>query len=160
MLGTKLPHVAHDADDGSPGDPIRTAESNPAANWICTGPIRARSRFINDGDGRRAGVVATAAQARTRELGIRIALGAQRGEVFRLVLAGGVTLAVLGVALGSAGAFWFAQGVRGLLVGVEPGDPLVFALTGGLLSAAALLATWLPARRAARTDPMIALRAE
>ena len=106
------------------------------------------------------GVVATAAQARTRELGIRIALGAQRGEVFRLVLAGGVTLAVLGVALGSAGAFWFAQGVRGLLVGVEPGDPLVFALTGGLLSAAALLATWLPARRAARTDPMIALRAE
>ena len=106
------------------------------------------------------GVVATAAQARTRELGIRIALGAQRGEVFRLVLAGGVTLAVLGVALGSAGAFWFAQGVRGLLVGVEPADPLVFALTGGLLSAAALLATWRPARRAARTDPMIALRAE
>ncbi len=106
------------------------------------------------------GVVATAAQARTRELGIRVALGAQRSEVLRLVLSGGAKLAFAGIALGSAGAFWFARGVRGLLVGVEAADPVVFAVTGTLLGTAVLLASWLPARRAAQADPMIALRAE
>jgi putative ABC transport system permease protein len=106
------------------------------------------------------GVVATGAQARTRELGIRVALGAQRSEVLRLVLSGGAKLALAGIALGSAGAFWFARGVRGLLVGVEAADPVVFAVTGTLLGTAVLLASWLPARRAARTDPMMALRAE
>ena len=106
------------------------------------------------------GVVATAAQARTRELGIRVALGAQRSEVLRLVLSGGAKLALAGIALGSAGAFWFARGVRGLLVGVEAADPVVFAVTGTLLGTAVLLASWLPARRAARADPMMALRAE
>jgi putative ABC transport system permease protein len=106
------------------------------------------------------GVVATAAQGRTRELGIRIALGAQRSDVFRQVLAGGVTLAVVGIALGSVGAFWFASGVRRLLSSVEPGDPMVFAATAFLLAGSAMLASWLPARRAARTDPMTALRSE
>ena len=104
------------------------------------------------------GVVATAAQARTREMGIRVALGAQRGEVLRLVLSGGAKLALAGIALGSAGALLFARAVRGLLVGVEPGDPMVFVATGALLGTAALLASWLPARRAAGADPMIALR--
>jgi ABC-type antimicrobial peptide transport system permease subunit len=106
------------------------------------------------------GVVATAEQARTRELGIRLALGAQRADVFRLVLGGGVMLVVPGTALGSAGAFWVARGIRGLLTAVEPGDPAVFAATGLLLAAAAMVASWLPARRAARTDPVMALRAE
>jgi putative ABC transport system permease protein len=106
------------------------------------------------------GVVATAAQARTREMGIRVALGAQRSEIRGLVLSGGVKMAAAGIALGSAGAFWFARGVRGLLVGVEPADPVVFAVTGALLGTAVLLASWLPARRAARADPMVALRAE
>lgn len=106
------------------------------------------------------GVVATVAQARTRELGIRVALGAQRSDVLRLVLSGGARLAGAGLALGMAGAFWFARGVRGLLVGVEPTDPVVFVVTASLLGTAALLASWLPARRAARTDPVIALRAE
>jgi putative ABC transport system permease protein len=106
------------------------------------------------------GVVATGAQARTREMGIRVALGAQRAEVLRLVLSGGARMALAGIALGSAGALWFARGVRGLLVGVEPADPLVFMATGALLGTAVLIASWLPARRAARADPMVALRAE
>jgi putative ABC transport system permease protein len=106
------------------------------------------------------GVVATGAQARTREMGIRVALGAQRHEILTLVLSGGAKLAVAGIALGAAGALWFARGVRGLLVGVEPADPVVFVVTGALLGGAVLLASWLPARRAARADPMVALRAE
>jgi len=106
------------------------------------------------------GVVATVAQARTREMGIRVALGAQRSDVLRLVLSGGARLAAAGIALGTAGAFWVARGVRGLMTGVEPADPVVFVLTALLLGTAVLLASWLPARRAARADPMIALRAE
>ncbi|HEX6315308.1 MAG TPA: ABC transporter permease [Gemmatimonadaceae bacterium] len=106
------------------------------------------------------GVVATGAQARTREMGIRVALGAQRSEILGLVLSGGAKLAAAGIALGVAGAFLFARGVRGLLIGVEPVDPGVFVLTAALLSTAVLLASWLPARRAARADPMTALRAE
>ena len=106
------------------------------------------------------GVVATGAQARTREMGIRVALGAQRREILNLVLSGGAKLAVAGIALGSAGALWFARGVRGLLVGVEPADPFVFVVAGALLGGAVLLASWLPARRAARADPMVALRAD
>jgi putative ABC transport system permease protein len=106
------------------------------------------------------GVVSTGAQARTREMGIRGALGAQRSEVLRLVLSGGAKMAFAGIALGSAGAFWFARGVRSLLVGVEPADPVVFMMTGALLGTAVLVASWLPARRAARADPMTALRAD
>jgi putative ABC transport system permease protein len=106
------------------------------------------------------GVVATGAEARTREMGIRVALGAQRGEVLRLVLSGAARMALAGVALGSAGALWFARGVQGLLVGVEAADPVVFMATGAVLGSAVLLASWLPARRAARADPMVALRAE
>ena len=106
------------------------------------------------------GVVATAAQARTREMGIRVALGAQRREILSLVLSGGAKMAAAGIALGAAGAFWFARGVQGLLVGVEPVDPGVFVVTGALLGTAVLLASWLPARRAARADPMTALRSE
>jgi putative ABC transport system permease protein len=106
------------------------------------------------------GVVATVAQARTRELGIRVALGAQRWDVLRLVLSGGARLAGTGLALGICGAFWFARGMRSVLVGVEPTDPVVFVVTASLLGAAALLASWMPARRAARVDPMMALRAD
>jgi putative ABC transport system permease protein len=80
--------------------------------------------------------------------------------VLRLVLSDGAKMAFAGIALGSAGAFWFARGVRSLLVGVEPADPVVFMMTGALLGTAVLVASWLPARRAARADPMTALRAD
>lgn len=106
------------------------------------------------------GVMAFAVARRMRELGMRLALGATRGEILRLVLARGMALVLAGLVLGLAGAFAVTGLLRSLLVGVEPGDPLTFVAVAVLLSAVALAACWLPARRAARTDPLVALRYE
>jgi putative ABC transport system permease protein len=97
---------------------------------------------------------------RTRELGIRVALGAGRGAVLRLVLREGVVLVLAGVALGLAGAFALTRVVASLLFGVTTTDPATFVVVPLALAAVALLASWVPARRAAGVDPMVALRAE
>jgi putative ABC transport system permease protein len=106
------------------------------------------------------GVISFGVAQRTRELGIRVALGAVRGDVVRLVVRQGMRLAAAGVLLGTAGALMTTGLLRSQLHEVEPNDPATFVATVLLIVGAALLATWLPARRAARVDPVVALKAE
>src|SRR5439155_18734750 len=98
--------------------------------------------------------------ARTQEFGIRLALGAEGRQVLRLVLSHGAVLVALGLAMGVVGAFSLTRLLKALLVGVTPTDPATFAVTGVLLAVVALAACLIPARRAMRVDPVIALRDE
>ncbi|HET7321977.1 MAG TPA: FtsX-like permease family protein, partial [Longimicrobiaceae bacterium] len=97
---------------------------------------------------------------RVREIGIRMALGAHTGDVARLIVGSGAAVAALGVALGLVGALGLTRVLRGILYGVSATDPGTFALVAALLGCVALLASWLPARRATRVDPIEALRTE
>jgi putative ABC transport system permease protein len=106
------------------------------------------------------GVVAYAVSLRTREIGVRIALGARPGDVSRMVTRQGTVLAVIGVAAGLAGAAALTRFLTALLHGVSPTDPLTLGGAALTLLASALVASWLPARRAARVDPTTALRAD
>jgi putative ABC transport system permease protein len=106
------------------------------------------------------GVMAYLVSQRTREIGIRVALGARPGSVVRLVVSYALALAAGGVVLGAVGAAFFSRLIAGMLFGVSPSDPWTFAAIALTLLATALVATLTPARRAARVDPMIALRAE
>jgi predicted lysophospholipase L1 biosynthesis ABC-type transport system permease subunit len=106
------------------------------------------------------GLMTYSVQQRTQELGIRMALGAQAAHIRNLVLRQGMALALLGVAIGIAGAFALTRFLASFLFGVKTWDPFAFVFTPLLLCAAALLAVWIPAQRAVRVDPMSALRAE
>ena len=106
------------------------------------------------------GVLSYAVRQRTREIGIRMSLGASRGRVLGQVLREGMRLALLGLVVGIGGALAAGRVLASLLSEVKPGDPLIFAATAGLLAAVALVACYLPARRAAKLDPMAALRYE
>ena len=104
------------------------------------------------------GVVAYRTELRTHEIGIRVALGAARGDVLRLVLGQGMVLVAEGLALGLVLAFALTQLLRGLLYSVSATDPWTALAVTGLLAGIALLACWLPARRAMHVDPMAAIR--
>jgi predicted permease len=106
------------------------------------------------------GVIAYSVSQRTREIGIRMALGARRGDVRRLVLRQGMKLSGLGIGLGLMGALAATQLLRGLLFGISPVDPVSFLVIPPLLLGVAWIACWLPSRRATRVDPMTALRTE
>ena len=106
------------------------------------------------------GVIAYAVAQRTREIGVRVAVGARMRDVVRLVLNGGVRLALLGIGIGLAGAFAATRLMSGMLYGVAPADPATLAAVAATLLATALFACWVPARRAARVDPTEALRHE
>jgi ABC-type antimicrobial peptide transport system permease subunit len=97
---------------------------------------------------------------RTRELGVRMALGAQTRDVLKMVLRQGMWLTLLGAAIGVAGAVALTRMIKSWLFGVSPTDPLTFAVAVLLLTIVALLSCWVPARRAAKVDPITALRFE
>jgi putative ABC transport system permease protein len=103
-------------------------------------------------------VIAYIAAQRTREVGIRMALGAQAADVRRLFLRYGLGLTAAGIVVGIAAALVVSRVLSALLFGVGATDPATYAAVSAALAAVALLATWLPARRASRTDPMAALR--
>ena len=106
------------------------------------------------------GVVSYSVTQRTQEIGVRVALGARHGDVTRFVLWEGLLLALLGVASGLAAAFALTRLLRSLLFEVTPTDPVTLLCVSCFLLAITLLATMIPARRAAKVDPMIALRYE
>jgi putative ABC transport system permease protein len=106
------------------------------------------------------GVVAYTVSQRTQEIGVRMAIGAQRGDVLRLIVVGGMRLAAVGVAAGLAGALAAARLVETMLFEVTPFDPASYGATAGILLAVAALACYMPARRAMRVDPLSALRQE
>jgi putative ABC transport system permease protein len=106
------------------------------------------------------GVVSYSVAQRTHEIGVRIALGAQRSDVLQLVISHGMKQVLIGLALGLGGALALTRVMKSLLFGVSTTDPLTFVVIALLLMAIALLACLLPARRAMRVDPMVALRYE
>jgi predicted permease len=106
------------------------------------------------------GVISYAVTQRTRELGIRVALGAQRGDLFRLIVGSGMKLAAIGLAVGLLAAFGLTRFLASLLYGVSAGDPLTFAVVIIVLCLVAFLANYLPARRATKVSPTEALRYE
>jgi ABC-type antimicrobial peptide transport system permease subunit len=106
------------------------------------------------------GLMAYSVEQRTQEIGIRLALGAQASQVKNMVVLQGVRLALVGVALGLGGAFWLAKFITAFLFGVTAKDPVAFAGVPVLLSAIAFLSVWLPARRASKVDPIVALRVD
>jgi ABC-type antimicrobial peptide transport system permease subunit len=105
-------------------------------------------------------VIAYNVAQRTHELGVRVAIGAQAADLIRLVVTDGLRLAVAGVAIGAAAAFYAARWVKPLLFDVSPTDPFVFGGVVFVLLATAIAASWLPALRASKVDPNVALRSE
>ena len=97
---------------------------------------------------------------RTRELGLRVALGAESSRLVRLVIRQGATLAIAGGVVGVVGGIAAARFLASSLYGVSASDPLTFATVALLLASVALMACWIPARRATKVDPMVALRCE
>jgi ABC-type antimicrobial peptide transport system permease subunit len=106
------------------------------------------------------GVIAYAVTRRTREIGIRMALGAQRGDILGLIIREGIALATLGVLLGAAGAWALRKLLAGLLYEITPSDPIAFAGAALVLLGVALIATLVPARRALHVDPAQAIKFE
>jgi putative ABC transport system permease protein len=106
------------------------------------------------------GVISHSVGRRAHEIGIRMALGAKPRDVLRMVVAQGMRLALIGLAIGLTGAFALTRVMESLLFGVSPTDPATFAIVSLSLAGIAFLATYLPARRATKVDPVIALRHE
>ena len=106
------------------------------------------------------GVLSTVVRQRTAEIGVRMAFGANTSSIFQLVIGHGLRLSAIGVALGAVGALALTRGMKTMLVGVRPTDPLTFVAIGVLFMAIAAVSSWIPARRAAGLDPNVALREE
>ncbi|MGH9815579.1 MAG: ABC transporter permease [Candidatus Acidiferrales bacterium] len=151
--------------DPQPVDQVRTLEqiqyesvASPRLTTILLGVFAAVALIITVAG--ISGVMALSVGQRTHEIGIRMALGATPGQVLRMVLGHGMARVAVGLALGAVGAFWLTGMMQRLLFAVQPTDPVTFAAVAALLAGVAALACYIPARRAATIDPMIALRAE
>jgi len=106
------------------------------------------------------GLMSYAVEQRMQEIGIRMALGADRGKIMRLVLGQGMRLAMVGTTLGLAGAYGLTRLLAKFLFGVKPSDPLAFSIVAATLIVVTLLAAFVPTRRAMHVDPIVALRQE
>jgi ABC-type antimicrobial peptide transport system permease subunit len=106
------------------------------------------------------GMLSSSVAQRTAEIGVRVALGAQRGRVMRMILSDALRLAAVGIATGALCLLFAVQSVKHMLYGVSPFDPTTLVTAGALLTIVALIAAFVPALRAASVDPMTALRAE
>ena len=106
------------------------------------------------------GVMSHIVAQQTHEIGVRMALGADSKDVLKLILGKGLMMTIIGVSIGIGGALGLSRFLSGLLYGVKPTDPLTYIAVSLILIAVALLACYIPARRAARVDPMVALRFE
>jgi len=104
------------------------------------------------------GLIQYSIATRTQEIGLRMAIGAQGRDIFRMIIGEGLTLSLTGAAIGLVGALWLGRVGSSLLVGVTASDPLTFATVSLLLTAVAIAACYFPARRAMRVDPLLALR--
>jgi len=104
------------------------------------------------------GVLSYSVSQRTREIGVRMAIGAHQGNVLQLILRQGMTVALMGIAIGMVGAFAFSRVLESMVYGIQVRDPATFLGAGGLLAVAAATACYIPARRASRLDPVVALR--
>ena len=115
-------------------------------------------RGVTDGAVGIYGLIRYSVATRTQEIGLRMALGAEAGDIFRMIISEGLTLSLTGVALGLVGAWWLGRAGSSLLSGVTASDPLTFTTVSLLLTAVAIAACYFPARRAMTVDPIVALR--
>jgi ABC-type antimicrobial peptide transport system permease subunit len=162
-LVTPISEALRDASGGLPVGHIRTMDELEARNT-------SRQRFnmllltVFGGAGLLMaaigvyGVMSYSVQQRTQELGIRMALGAQASDLRGMVIGQGMVLTLIGVVIGIGGAFWLTRFLASFLFGVKVWDPFVFIATPLLLTVVALIAIWIPAKRATRVNPMVALR--
>ena len=164
-LGRRLQELVRAIDPGQPVANIRTLRdlrgeslASPRLTTMLLG-IFAMLALIITATG-LAGVVAFTVSQRTREIGIRMALGAERGAVMRMILRQGLGMVVAGLVIGIGSALALSRVMDGLLYGVQPGDPLTFAVVALVLIGVATAACVLPARRATAIDPLAALRSE
>ena len=162
---TALRSAVHDIDADQPlvnfrtmQENIATSVSDPRFRTMLLG-IFAASALLLSVIG-LYGLMAYSAAQRTSEIGIRLALGAQRSDIMRLIVAQGLKLVLVGVAIGLGGALALSRLLTRFLYGIVPNDPATFALVALILTLVALVACWIPARRAMRVDPIVALRYE
>ena len=104
------------------------------------------------------GLIQYSIATRTQEIGLRMAIGAQAGDIFRMMIGEGLTLSLIGLAIGLVGAWWLGRAGSSLLFGVTASDPPTFTAVSLLLTAVAIAACYFPARRAMKVDPVVALR--
>ena len=165
LLTTSILQAVHDVDPEQPVSDVRTLEEvidrSTGQRWLNMTLVTAFAfiALVLASIG-LYGVVAYGVTRELREFGIRVALGAGAADISRLVLRRGLVLAMSGVVIGLTAAFALTRVMRSLLFGVEPTDPASFGVAAMLLVGVALMASYLPARRAAAVDPALTLKAE
>ena len=137
----------------------RSDNLNMSSTWLCSRTDLMANAGVLMAAAGIYGLIQYSIATRTREIGLRIAVGAQAGDIFRMIIGEGLMLSVTGVALGLVGALWLGRAASSLLFGVTASDPLTFTTVSLLLTAVAIAACYFPARRAMRVDPLLALRA-
>lgn len=165
VLASAVKQQIWSVDKNAPITDLRTMDQIVASN-VATPRFQAQLLSLFAGLGLLLailgiyGVISYAVSQRTHEIGIRMALGAKPGDVLRLVIGQAMLLATAGIAIGTAGAFVLSRFLQSLLFGIKPTDPLTYALVAVSLVIVSLAASYIPARRAMRVDPMVALRHE